>query len=103
MFDIVRGHAWAAENPGRALRNSFMQKWDGREDALAGAVTKESEAYHAAVRAGDYETAVVWAGEAVDLTPIPSLAESLLRNLRDTKTLVTAATRATMTSVVTGV
>lgn len=66
VFDIVRGYEWSAENPGRALRNRFMARWDGRDHELAAAAT-EGPAYQAAARAGDYDTAVVWAGEAVDL------------------------------------
>ncbi|MGH8473414.1 MAG: NAD(P)H-dependent flavin oxidoreductase, partial [Gammaproteobacteria bacterium] len=52
---------------GRALRNRFMDRWDGRESDLAIALKTERPAYQASAREGDYDTAVVWAGEAVDL------------------------------------
>ena len=67
VFDIVRKFPWPEENTGRALRNGFLERWHGREEALAQACDPESAAYHDAVRRADYDTAVVWAGEAVDL------------------------------------
>lgn len=67
VFDIVRGYAWPQANTGRALRNRFMDRWDGRENDLATALETERAAYEVAARDGDYDTALVWAGEAVDL------------------------------------
>lgn len=67
VFDIVRGYVWPPEYPGRALRNRFMERWDGRENDLEAALETERPAYQAAAREGDHDTAVVWAGEAVDL------------------------------------
>jgi len=67
VFDIVRDYAWPPAYPGRALRNRFMERWDGRERDLAGALETERAAYQTAAREGDFDTAVVWAGEAVDL------------------------------------
>lgn len=67
LFDIVRGLAWPAGFPGRALRNDFMARWDGREHDLANALDVEQPAYHAASEAADFNTAVVWASAAVDL------------------------------------
>lgn len=67
VFDIVRGYAWPAPYTGRALRNAFMGRFDGREDELVAARSRERGAYFAAVERDDYETALVWAGEGVDL------------------------------------
>ena len=67
VFDIVRGYAWPSEFPGRALRNRFMQRWDDRHSDLAAALDTERIAYQVATAAGDYDTALVWAGEAADL------------------------------------
>ena len=67
VFDVVRGYDWPGGYTGRALRNRFMQRWSGQEAALAAAVATERPAFHAAARDGDFETAMVWAGEAVDL------------------------------------
>jgi nitronate monooxygenase len=67
VFDVVRKLNWPAANSGRALRNRFMERWDGCEGDLATALEIESATYQEAARQGDYDTAVVWAGEAVDL------------------------------------
>jgi nitronate monooxygenase len=67
VFDIVRGYAWPEGFPGRALRNRFMERWDGREGDLSAAVAAERPAYEAAAQSGDCDTAVVWAGAAIDL------------------------------------
>jgi nitronate monooxygenase len=67
VFDTVRGLAWPAAYTGRALRNRFLERWDGREAELKAALETENEAYRSAVRDGDFDTAVVWAGEGADL------------------------------------
>jgi nitronate monooxygenase len=67
VFDIVREHAWPEPYTGRAVRNSFMERWDGREDELAAVLGDEIPGFQAAVREGDIDKAMVWAGEAVDL------------------------------------
>ncbi|MGZ5094319.1 MAG: NAD(P)H-dependent flavin oxidoreductase [Burkholderiales bacterium] len=67
VFDIIRRYDWPEAYDGRALRNRFMDRWNGRESELAIGLQTEQAAYQAAVRDGDHDTAVVWAGEAVDL------------------------------------
>ncbi|MGH6904464.1 MAG: nitronate monooxygenase, partial [Geminicoccaceae bacterium] len=67
IFDLVRGRDWPARFTGRALENRLSQSWHGREAELAGQLAKERERYAAAAEAGDVSSAVVWAGEAVDL------------------------------------
>jgi len=67
VFDIVRGYAWPTGHTGRALRNRFLEQWQGREDELARSLDTESPAFRAAATDGDYDWAMVWAGEAVDL------------------------------------
>lgn len=66
-FDIVRGYQWPAQYTGRAIRNRFMEHWDNRESELAAALETERIAYRAAVSEGNYDTAVVWAGEVMDM------------------------------------
>jgi nitronate monooxygenase len=34
VIDLVRNYHWPSEFSGRALRNGFVAKWHGREDAL---------------------------------------------------------------------
>src|SRR6185436_16875737 len=66
VFDIVRGAAWPAIYPGRALRNRFFDQWHDREEALQGQ-QKQAEAGYLASAANDFDQRVVWAGESVDL------------------------------------
>ena len=66
VFDIGRKMPWPEEFTGRVLANRFSEAWHGRETAL-----EQDEAAHAtyaeAVASEDYDTAVVWASEAIDL------------------------------------
>ena len=81
VFDVARGYdaGWAGIT-GRALRNKFTAAWHGREAALAERIESEREAYDAAVERQDFDTALVFAGEGVDLidTVLPA-AEIVLR------------------------
>lgn len=67
VFDIVRGRDWPAEFTGRALRNRFSAAWHQREAGLIAAGAAERARYAAAAADGDPDTAVVFAGEGVDL------------------------------------
>jgi nitronate monooxygenase len=67
VFDIVRGLQWPAGFTGRAIRNAFTERWHGREDELRAAQPDEQRRYASAAQAGDLETALVWAGEGLDL------------------------------------
>ncbi len=81
IFDIVREHAWPEPYTGRAIRNPFMDRWDGREDDLGAALDEEIPGFQAAVRDGDVDTAMVWAGEAVGLISDVAPAAELVRRI----------------------
>jgi len=79
VFDIVRGAAWPAIYPGRALRNDFFERWHGQEDALAEGRSREEPVY-LATDADDLRQRVVWTGESVDLvSDIPSARDLVER------------------------
>jgi nitronate monooxygenase len=79
VFDIVRGAAWPAIYPGRALRNDFFAQWHGKEEALA-QQQKTVEPAYVATHANDFAQRVVWAGESVDLVrDIPSARDVIER------------------------
>jgi nitronate monooxygenase len=79
VFDIVRGAAWPAIYPGRALRNQFFEQWHGKEDALQ-TQQKEAEARYLSGGSNDFDQRVVWAGESVDLVrDIPSARDVIER------------------------
>lgn len=67
VFDIVRGYHWPTGHTGRAVRNDFIARWHDRPEELQAAVAEEGPRYWAASEAGDCATAVVWAGESIDL------------------------------------
>ena len=68
IFDIIRGYeAWPEPYTARAVRNDFFGRWHGREGELAEALATEMPAYQRALLEGDCETAMVLAGEVVDL------------------------------------
>lgn len=79
VFDVVRGLDWPEKYNGRALRNRFMERWHGQDSELAAA--SERDAYQAAVQRADFDTAVVWAGEAVDLIHRVEDAASLVQRI----------------------
>ena len=81
VFDLIRGYAWPPIYPGRALRNAFMERWDGRESDLTEALETERAGYQTAARDGDYDTAVVWAGEVVDLIKSVESASALVARI----------------------
>lgn len=79
VFDVVRGAPWPAIYPGRALRNAFSARWNGREDELAADQPGQEKAW-LATAADDFSTRVVWAGEGVDLIDdIPAASEIIER------------------------
>jgi nitronate monooxygenase len=59
VFDVVRCHEWPEPYTGRALHNRFLERWEGREDALAAGLDAEGWAFQEAVSKGDFETAMV--------------------------------------------
>jgi nitronate monooxygenase len=84
VFDIVRGIDWPAPYTGRALENQFTHTWHGREDALVEALAHEAPRYAEATARGDLDTALVWAGEGVDMiTDVPPAGELVARMVRE--------------------
>ncbi len=81
VFDVVRRYPWPEPYTGRALRNSFLDRWDGREEDLTAALDREVSAFRTAEKEGNFETAMVWAGEGVDLISDVAPAAELLRRI----------------------
>ena len=52
---------------GRAIRNAFTDRWHGIEASCSSRNPTSSGAYSAAAQTGDLETALVSAGEELDL------------------------------------
>ncbi|WP_327086279.1 hypothetical protein OIE66_28585 [Nonomuraea sp. NBC_01738] len=87
VFDVAQRLAWPAEYGGRALRNAFFDTWQGHEDALAGDDRAHAE-IEAARRDGDYDTAVIYAGESVGLVTAHRPAAEVLAELAEAETLL---------------
>lgn len=82
VFDLVRGIPWPEPYTGRALVNQFSRAWHGRESELEQALASEGPRYAAAASAEDLDTALVWAGEGVDLVqrlePAQAIVETII-------------------------
>jgi nitronate monooxygenase len=81
IFDVVRKIEWPKPFTGRALANDFTRRWHGREADLAAGLEAENARYQAAAGTGDVGTAVVWAGEGVDLIHGIEPAEAILSRI----------------------
>jgi nitronate monooxygenase len=80
VFDVVRGLQWPEGYTGRALRNDFLERWEGWEKELATAPDGEDEVFQEAEQKGDTDIAMVWCGEAADLIhDVPTAAELVHR------------------------
>lgn len=88
VFDIVRGYPWPRGYGGRALRNDFVSRWYGTEDALRANLAELQRDYRAAVEASDFDTAEVHIGEGVGMIhDNPTAAEVLARMARESATI----------------
>ena len=87
-----RRNVWPAPYTGRVLANRFTERWRGRELDLLQRQTEEAARYDAARAAGDFDTAAVIAGEAVDLiSDIPPASEIVERVATEAEALLVRA------------
>jgi nitronate monooxygenase len=80
VFDVVQGIPWPAEYRGRALKNSFTEAWHGSEARLA-SDKGARERFEEARRREDYDTAHIYAGEAVGLANAVQPASAIVDEL----------------------
>jgi nitronate monooxygenase len=84
VIDLVRNYHWPSDFSGRALRNNFVAKWHGNENALTDASINgsETERYWTAFTSGDADNAGVFMGEAVglinDVRPAAQIIEQMV-------------------------
>jgi nitronate monooxygenase len=81
VVDAVRGFDWPGRYNGRVLRNPFIQKWHGSEDALKLEAGVEAEKWAAAQEAGDPDVATAFAGEGIGLISSAAPAGDILAQL----------------------
>ena len=78
VFDLVQNIPWPEEFAGRAIRNSFSDRWHGRETQLEGQRSSVSTEFEAT--RGDYSEDFVYSGQAAGLVEdIPSAGELVER------------------------
>ena len=80
VFDVVRNFGWRGIT-GRALRNRFTDTWHGREHELVANRDAEVGKYWKAVERQDFDTALIFAGEAVDLIDSVLPAAEIVRRI----------------------
>jgi nitronate monooxygenase len=81
VFDRARGVDWPTHYTGRALANAFGRKWHNREQVLETEVHAERARYAAAAAVGDFDTAVVYTGEAIDMIDSIEPAAAILHRV----------------------
>ncbi|MDQ1462825.1 MAG: nitronate monooxygenase [Actinomycetota bacterium] len=81
VFDIALGMPWPEGVSGRAIRNDFFDRWDGRDDALL----EWAADHRAEYRSIDGDAAIaeraVWAGEAASFVTATEAAGDVVRGL----------------------
>jgi nitronate monooxygenase len=81
VFDLVRGPIWPAGHGGRAVVNSTVERWHGRNAALRRDLANQRRHYRQAVEADDTDVRVVWAGTGVsrihDILPAGEIVSTI--------------------------
>jgi nitronate monooxygenase len=80
VFDVAQRIPWPSQYGGRALANEFSTRWSGREDELARDQDAQAE-LAAARKAGDYDTAYLYAGQGVGLVTEERSATEIVAGL----------------------
>lgn len=94
VFDVGQRLAWPPEYGGRALRNAYFDRWAGHEDELA-QDDAAAEELLAARRAGDFDTACIYAGEGVGLLRDERPAAEVVAGFAGAAALLARAARST--------
>ena len=82
VYDRLQEKPWPDEFGGRALRNPFAERWDGREDELMSTPQAVAE-FKEARAARDYTRAHIYAGQSVGLVDRVEGAAEIVRRLND--------------------
>jgi nitronate monooxygenase len=86
VYDIVRHLPWSERFPSRVLRNDFVARWTGHEDALAEDADAAAQ-LDTAIAADDRRIAAVDAGQGVGMVtgvePVGEVIDRLCTGARD--------------------
>lgn len=80
VFDRVQDIPWPRQHPGRALRNRFAEEWEGRADELTGN-QETAQRYRQSRTEGDFDVAVIYAGQAAGLVTAQRPAAEVVRDI----------------------
>lgn len=84
VFDIARGMPWPEGVSGRAIRNQFVDRWEGREAELRTWADAHRDEYLSLGPEAETEEQAIWAGEAASfVTGIESASDVVRRLVAD--------------------
>lgn len=81
VMDVVRRLDWPSRFTARILKNTFTDRYHGREGELAADIDNEAERWQRAQDSGDASVAATFVGEAAGLIHGIERAEAILRSL----------------------
>ena len=94
VFDTARGIVWPEPYTGRAIRNAFADTWRDRDEELRDLNPSMRERFFEALREGDTDMSVTFAGEGLDLIDDhPGAGELVERIVREAVDALTGAQR----------
>jgi nitronate monooxygenase len=84
VFDIAAGMPWPEGVSGRAIRNRFVERWQGREDELRTWASEHREEYLSLAPESETDERAIWAGEAASfVTGIERAADVVCQLVAD--------------------
>jgi nitronate monooxygenase len=81
VFDIAVGMPWPEEVSGRAIRNQFVERWEGREDELRTWAIEHRDEYRSLGADAEIAEKAIWAGEAASFVTGLEFAGDVVRDL----------------------
>ena len=81
VFDIAVGMPWPEEVSGRAIRNQFVERWEGREDELRAWAIEHRDEYRSLGADAEIAEKAIWAGEAASFVTGLEFAGDVVRDL----------------------
>jgi nitronate monooxygenase len=89
VMDLARRLDWPERYTARVLRNTFTERWHGREDELLAVAAEEAVKYRQAWLEGDPDNANTFIGEAVGLIDaIEPAGDIVMRMAREAERLL---------------
>ena len=81
LFDIAVGMPWPEGVSGRAVRNQFVERWEGREDELRIWAIEHRDEYRRLGPDAEIAEKAIWAGEAASFVSGLESAADVVREL----------------------